>query len=212
MKLVTSFIKDFIHDTRGQSAVEFCVGAPVLIFMIFAILYVNDLYIIKEKTVVAARYATWKLSKGQSGFEDTVKSNYFPNNTDKVEVEDISGSNSFSTSELGALNAIGEGIDKVIGFISDVFAGDEGQLRYAMRVSYSMPIKLGTFDMGQAGITSMKVSSEHFVDGNTWEGDRTEIHEIFGMLWGIVKGAFNALGGADEGGTPNQSDVDNADL
>jgi hypothetical protein len=187
------FMRRLICDTRGQSAVEFCVGAPVLIFMIFAILYVTDLYIIKEKTLVAARYGAWKLSKGQSEVEDSVKSNFFPNNTDKVEVEDISGSNSFSASELSALNSIGEGVDKVMGFITDVFAGDEGQLRYAMKVTYSMPLKLGTFNMEQSGITEMKVSSEHYVDGNTWEGDRTEVHEIAGMLWNIVKTAFNKL-------------------
>jgi len=205
-------IRDLIFGIRGQSMVEFAIGVPFLLIMMFSIIYVSKLYIIKEKTLVAARYGAWKVSRNKgdiSSIKNSIISNYFPDQEDRVKVTDVSGTNSFNTNEFAGL---GQGIDKVIEFISSIFSGNAGKLRYGIEVTYSAPIKLGMMDLAQADVISMDVSSKHFIDGNTWEGDRTDVHEILGMLWGIVKGAFNSLSGSDSGGSPSQSDIDDADL
>ena len=186
-------IRELIFGIRGQSMVEFAIGVPFLLIMMFSIIYVSKLYIIKEKTLVSARYGTWKLSRDKgniSSIKNSIISNYFPDHGDRVNVKDISGTNSFNKNELAG---IGQGIDKVIEFISEIFSGDAGKLRYGIEVTYSAPIKLGMMDLAQADVISMDVSSTHFIDGNTWEGDRTDVHEVMGMLWNLVKSVFGKL-------------------
>jgi TadE-like protein len=186
-------IRDLICGNQGQSMVEFAIGMPFLLIMMFSIIYVSKLYIVKEKTLVSARYGAWKLSRNKgniSSIKNSIISNYFPDQEDRVNVKDISGTNSFNKNELAG---IGQGIDKVIEFISEIFSGKEGKLRYGVEVTYSAPIKLGMMDLAQADVISMDVTSKHFIDGNTWEGDRTDVHEVMGMLWNLVKSVFGKL-------------------
>jgi len=50
--------------------VEFAVAMPALILLLWAGLYMADMYIVKHKTLAAARYGTWKYARGEQTSEN----------------------------------------------------------------------------------------------------------------------------------------------
>ncbi|MBS3758440.1 MAG: pilus assembly protein [Desulfobacterales bacterium] len=220
MRLFPNFriapLKGLVKESRGQSSVEFAVGAPVLIFMIFAILYVNDFYIAKEKTLVSARYGSWKLARDANLSGDVkpdILQHYFEGAEGNIEIQDVSDTNPFNAENANTniTGLLSSGVDSVVEFINKVFT-DGGHLRYGIRVTYSGQPKLGPFDLAKIGVDPIHVSSAHYVDGNSWDGDNTDVHEVMGLLWETVKGAFQALNDEDVNEEGGEADLEDAEL
>jgi len=64
-KLLKTRISTLIQNTRGQSMVEFAVALPTVVLLLWAGMYVGNLYLIKHKTLAAARYGTWNFARGE---------------------------------------------------------------------------------------------------------------------------------------------------
>ena len=69
--------------------VEFAVAMPALILLLWAGLYMADMYIVKHKTLVAARYGTWKYARGEqtsAEIKNNIAKYYFDNNASGLHV------------------------------------------------------------------------------------------------------------------------------
>ena len=175
MKRVLKYPK-VIRDERGQSMVEFAVAAPVLVMFLYAIWFISDLYIVKYETLMAARYATWRLAKvddlGGGRLAAAVRTYYFDDD-DRLSVE--------------VVPADDVSVTPISNILSNVFAGELRPSTFAMRVSYHVAPQLGGLDMSEDNPDGFTIGYTHYVGGNSWHGCRTYIHEMYGLLYSYVR-------------------------
>ena len=172
-----------LRNERGQSMVEFAIAAPVLVIFLYAIWFVSDLYVAKCQTLMAARYATWRIAAlddlGGGSVALGVRAYYFEEN-DKVTMEAVSGDE--------------ELLSPVSDLLNDVFAGELRPSTFAMNVSYNVAPQLGGLDMSEENPDGFTVGYTHYVGGNSWHGCRTYIHEMYGLFYSYTR-RLSELGG-----------------
>ena len=170
----------FSKGTRGQAMVEFAVAAPVFVLFLYACLYVSDLYIYKQKAVIAARYGAWRLSRGMT--QGNIPGNFFEGDSANV------------TTFHENIEAEGA-IDELAGFMDDVFGDDDVQGTYHFNVKYKVSSEFGPFDLSDiSGAPDFfNLTSDHYVNAGTWDGCHSDVHEMYGMLKNIVKSAFEDI-------------------
>jgi hypothetical protein len=177
----------FFGDVRGQAMVEFVVAAPVLATLLFAILYVSDLYTIKYETLVSSRYGAWRLARDDSltvaNTKNDIAGYYFE--------EDNSVSIQEASAQEGTL---GEFAQDIIDFVNSIFSDADHSTTYGLKVEYQVPLRLGYLDMSGELPSGLKIVSTHYVCGNAWDGCRTDVHEMFSMLVQSIGNVFNLFG------------------
>jgi hypothetical protein len=188
---IKSYVFEFHRRYQGQSMAEFCVAAPVLVLLLWSILYLADMYIVKHKTLVAARYGTWLLSRYDNvpenridfnQVEDRIKKKFFgkrPQQNVLIEEQHIgTGLDDFTFFENGS----GVFIDWVFGFLSQNLLGANTPSIYSLKVKYNYPRVFGAVDLREGNHNFFGIQSEHFVLGNSWDGQRTEVHDLVEMI------------------------------
>lgn len=58
-------LQRFFCGNKGQSMVEFAVTAPLLILILYSIMYASEMYIIKTKVLIGARTAAWSMARAE---------------------------------------------------------------------------------------------------------------------------------------------------
>lgn len=194
------------NDTRGQAMTEFCVAMPVLIIMFWAIWYISDVYIVKHKTLVAARYGTWLLAKDKdlekAKVDAFIAKRFFSNQSSKLTVTAQhlgTDAKTFKDKAEKKSGNRGGWIDKIIKFIAKTFMGSDSPTVYSLKVEYEVPLIFGALNISDFATENVKITSEHYVVGNTWNGCESEVHDIFDMIKSILGDLVDTItGGSDE--------------
>ena len=171
-----------LTGARGQAMVEFCVAAPVLILLLWSIWYVSDLYVVKFKTLAAARYGTWRLSKDDHLRPEDIKSqiakHFFDNNTSRLTLTVPDAGEEDIFSDIVDSESAGEAfVDLIMGVINKVMGSKS---IYSLKVEYEMPLIFGAVDLTEFRDKRFQITSEHYVVGNTWNACRTAATRTLG--------------------------------
>lgn len=171
-------------DERGQAMVEFIVTAPVLIAFLFAIWYVSDLFYAKSETLVAARYAAWRYAKDDDTgtIEAQVKEYYFSNERDagsRMSVSQQTPSNADTSLLENASEYLTKFISKLMTDADDIKGA---QVDYQVLGGKGYVHRFLTNDSVDMLPTNVKISSTHYVCGNSWDGCHTEVHDMVSMI------------------------------
>ena len=134
MTKIKSKIFGFHRRHKGQAMTEFCVAVPLLVLLLWSILYLAEMYIVKHETLVAARYGTWLLSRYDNIPDNSVDieqirgliaNNFFKNESERLLVQEqhVGGDQDDSGmgDELEQNSESGEWIDVIVTFIADTF-------------------------------------------------------------------------------------------
>ncbi len=184
-----------IRGTRGQSMVEFAVAMPAVILLLWAGLYMANIYLVKHKTLAAARYSTWKFAREEKTVEElktAVAKYYFDNNTTGLYVTEQNTPTDMD--DLGGF------LDTVTGKAFDFLNGvmtDQDSNVSSIKIQYEVPPKFGALDIRDMHPANYKVESSHYVTANGWDGCHSDVHDIFSMLWEIIEEIFTELTGLD---------------
>lgn len=191
MPKMKSYMVEFHRRYQGQSMAEFCVAAPVLVLLLWSILYLTDMYVVKHETLVAARYGTWLLSRydnvpedkmDSKHIENLIKKNFFgkrPSQNVLIEEWPIgSGLDDFKLFE----NESGVFIDWVVGFMADNLLGAQTPSIYRLKVKYKYPRVFGAVDLRKGTHKFFEIKSEHSILGNSWDGQRVKVHDLLEMI------------------------------
>jgi hypothetical protein len=193
---------------HGQAMTEFCVAVPVLVLLFWSIMYLTDMYVVKHETLVAARYGTWLLSRYDNIPENSVDieevreliAKYFFNNNSEgllVTEQHVSGDQDdggFNDElETNSGSDGGNWIDKILGFIGDTFIGTDSPTIYSLKVEYDYPKLFGAVDLREGEDDTFTIESEHSVIGNSWDGQRVEVHDLVDMIGNVIEELFDAL-------------------
>lgn len=211
--------------------VEFAVAAPLLVLMLYAIVYVSDLYVIKSKTLVAARYGAWHLARASVKQTDAKtrlgQTFHFKQGIQgkKVGMGVIAGDTGPATLDLVHdaqqfvnpvdANTGGSTIGKITGQVNSLIVGgldailgsQSNSQTTALQVTFeasTLPMQLGP-KLSKNLPKSFKINGVHFVDGNSWNGCAVQVHDLLDIVFGQIDAGFiGDLGGKpkDQGGDP----------
>lgn len=171
--------------------VEFAVAMPALILLLWAGLYMADMYIVKHKTLAAARYGTWKYARGEQTSAE-IKTNiakyYFDNNASGLYVTTQSTPADFQN--VGRV--VTTIADEVLDIINGVMTDQENNIS-SLKIQYEMPPKLGALDISDLHPGNYKIESSHYVVANGWDGCHSDVHDLFSLLWESIEEIFTKL-------------------
>jgi hypothetical protein len=193
----------FHRRYKGQAMTEFCVAVPLLVLLLWSILYVTEMYIIKHKTLVASRYGTWLLSRYDNipensvDFKEVEKSifqNFFKNDSERLLIieQHVGGDQDDGGfgDELGQESGSGGWIDGIVGFIGENLIGSGSPSIYSLKVEYEYPRLFGAVDLREGDNENFNITSEHYVIGNSWDGQRAKVHDVIDMLEELISRIF----------------------
>jgi hypothetical protein len=175
--------------------VEFCVAVPVFVVLLWSIWYVSDLYVVKFKTLAAARYGTWLLSKDDALRPENIKplvaKHFFDNNIDRLTLTVPDPGEEDIFSDIVDSESVGEAfVDLIMGVINKVMGSKS---IYSLKVEYEMPLIFGAVDLTEFRDKPFQITSEHYVVGNTWNGCRTDVHDLMSLIGELIEQAFEEL-------------------
>lgn len=196
----------FHRGDRGQAMTEFCIAGPLLVLLLWSLIYMTEMFIVKHETLVAARYGTWLLSRNDNipkksididQVTQLITKNFFNNKSAGLTVtEQHLGSdtnNGGFSSRMNSQSGSGSWIDKIVGFIGDGLMGTDTPNVYSLKVEREYPRIFGAVDLTENSSQNFKIVSEHYVLGNSWDGQRVETHDLIDMLESLVKKMFDGL-------------------
>lgn len=194
-KTVGKPIVSLIRESRGQSMVEFAVAMPVVILLLWAGLYMANIYLVKHKTLVAARYSTWKFAREEKTAEELkadVAKYFFDNNTSGLYVTEQNTPTDMD--DLGGFldTVTGEAFD----FLNGVMTDQDSNIS-SIKIQYEVAPKFGALDISDMHPANYKVESSHYVTANGWDGCHSDVHDLFSMLWEMIEEIFTELTGLD---------------
>ena len=187
-KTLKKRISILIQNTRGQSMVEFAVALPTVVLLLWSGMYIGNLYVVKHKTLAAARYGTWNFARGEqtvAQVKTKIAKHFFDNKTSGLYVTSQKIPSDFS-SVGGAFKTI---VDEGLKFINDVMTDDKANIS-SLKIQYEVSPKLGALDLSDMHAANYKIESSHYVTSNGWDGCNSKVHDMFGMLWQMVKKIF----------------------
>lgn len=203
MKYVFNQIAKLAKQNRGQSMTEFCVAGPILVLLLFSIIYVSDLYVAKTMTLVASRYGAWQLSGANMEFDEITKSirkHFFshlePSEKRRLTITSNADANDSKNQDFldDAVQDTQPPMSLIIPLIGNIVGGSAN--RYVMRVEYKPPLKLGSLDMSDCfPPDGFNIRSELYVAGNSWNGARTKVHGLIECLEEKIKEMIEKLTG-----------------
>jgi len=187
-KLLKSRISPLIQNTRGQSMVEFAVALPTVVLLLWAGMYIGNIYLIKHKTLAAARYGTWNYARGEQTVEQAktkIAKHFFDNKTSGLYVTSQKIPSDFSSVGGAVQTIVDDGLD-----IINTVMTDEKENISSLKIQYEVSPKLGALDLSDMHAANYKIESSHYVTSNEWDGCNSKVHDMFSMLWQLVTGIF----------------------
>jgi len=187
-KLLKTRISTLIQNTRGQSMVEFAVALPTVVLLLWAGMYVGNLYLIKHKTLAAARYGTWNFARGEQTVaqaKNKIAKHFFDKKTSGLFVTSQKTPSDFSSVGGAVKTIVGEGLD----IINRVMTDEKANIS-SLKIQYEVSPKLGALDLTDMHAANYKIESSHYVTSNGWDGCNSKVHDMFSMLWQMVKSIF----------------------
>ena len=188
-KLLKKRISSLIRNTRGQSMVEFAVALPTVVLLLWAGMYVGNLYIVKHKTLAAARYGTWNYARGEQTVAQAktkIAKYFFDNKTSGLHVTSQKTPSDFSSVGGAVKTIVGEGLD----IINRVMTDEKANIS-SLKIQYEVSPKLGALDLSDMHAAKYKIESSHYVTSNGWDGCNSKVHDMFSMLWEMVESIFD---------------------
>jgi len=190
-KPVKNRISSLIRNTRGQSMVEFAVALPTVVLLLWAGMYIGNVYLVKHKTLAAARYGTWNFARGEQTVEQAktnIAKHFFDNKTSGLYVTSQKTPSDFSSIGGWFDTAAGKGLD----IVNRVMTDEKANI-FSLKVQYEVPSKLGALDLSDMHAANYKIESSHYVTANGWDGCNSKVHDMFSMIWQTVKNIFGIL-------------------
>jgi len=187
-KLLKTRISSLIRNTCGQSMVEFAVALPTVVLLLWAGMYIGNVYLIKHKTLAAARYGTWNFARGEqtvAQVKNKIAKHFFDSKTSGLYVTSQKIPSDFSNVGGAFKTIVGKGLD-----IVNTVMTDEKANIFSLKVQYEVPPKLGALDLSDMHAANYKIESSHYVTANGWDGCHSKVHDMFGMIWQSVKNIF----------------------
>ncbi|MCP4714763.1 MAG: hypothetical protein GY868_06560 [Deltaproteobacteria bacterium] len=198
--------------------VEFAIAVPALVVLLYAMMYVADLYMIKAKVLIGARYAAWHLARGnmnRPAVENAVVKNFKFKYDPKYTLSDINEDDTNSSLlefsypfrvdeevQRGLRKLSGKMVSKVAQALKPLLQGGPTTARTIhVELAYPVPIQFGFIDLSEFYKTPLKISGSHHVDGNSWNGCEVATHTIVNMAEAAlnidrnkpIKSIFNTL-------------------
>jgi hypothetical protein len=196
----------FNRRNKGQAMTEFCVAVPLLVLLLWCILYLTEMYIVKHKTLTAARYGTWLLSRYDNipknsvdveQVRELIAKNFFKNESEGLLVQEqhVGGDQDDSgmSDELSDNSGSGKWIDIIVTFIADTFIDSDTPTIYSLKVQYEYPRLFGAVDLREGDNETFNIQSEHSVIGNSWDGQRVGVHDLVDMIEEAIGEIIDAL-------------------
>lgn len=169
------------HNDAGQAMIEFVVISVAMLALLAAIGLISDAYVIKQKTIVAARYGAWKMARNSdldvSDVQDDINNFFFADLGDVT----LSGGEK-DTSGL---------VDGTLDFLNTIFSDDPLSVEYQVKYEHDLDIPSYFTKMGFPD--SLTIGAVHEVDGNSWDFAHSDVHEGWNLLKSGVSGFFDAL-------------------
>lgn len=204
MNSFTCFVHRLSRQEDGQSMVEFAICAPVLVVVLYALFYLSDLYLLKSKVLIGARYAAWQVARGthdadaaESGAVDNFHFR-FGGRDPRAHLSSLTDRPAAGSVDLTIARE--QSTDFSLGGINDLVAsglgallGDGGSSQTTVgTLVYQLPVRMGPIDMGEftAGDT-FGITASHYVDGNSWNGCAVRVHDLLGAIRDSVTGIFD---------------------
>ncbi|PIE64836.1 MAG: hypothetical protein CSA26_06530 [Desulfobacterales bacterium] len=198
---------------RGQAMVEFTVVIPALIILLVAMQVVAEVYLVKQKTEIASRYAAWKKVKkpdlSMEAIGKMTEQYFFEKDRGLMKIEAYHAEGSDNT--LRRIN------DKLWKTVGDKVVGEgNSPQKVSYKITYSARLRYGKkyeikdqfgnvvdIQYGQPFLAenlpdSFSVSSFCEVDSNSWNGDETEVHELFKLVMPLTDGLNSLISTLDE--------------
>ncbi len=180
-----------LHEA-GQSFTEFIIIFPVLLLMLSSVIFFARLLVLKERTIIAARYAAWYAGRHDESVPsaDIIKGLFF-NQDSIISVSHPEPSVGFAGASLGDLGIILADVAGIQGIAIDV-------------TGYNYPF-------------SSKIShsgAQHFVFMDTWKESSTTGKILKYGLWAIAvaKGFKGGSSGDSSGGGGTDFSLENPSI
>ncbi|MGD9222052.1 MAG: hypothetical protein PVH22_02325 [Desulfobacteraceae bacterium] len=206
MRKFKSLTFKFHRRHQGQAMVEFCVAAPLLVLLLWSVLYLTEMYIVKHETLVAARYGTWLLSRYDNIPQNSVdleevngliSKNFFKNKSEGllIETQHVGGDqdDNGSSDDLAQASGSGSFVDGIVGIIGDNLMGSDSPTIYSLKIQYDYPRLFGAVDLREEDNEHFTIESEHSVLGNSWDGQRVEVHDMVEMVGEAISDILDLL-------------------
>jgi hypothetical protein len=150
--------------TAGQSITEFIIIFPVLLLMMYCVVFFARLLVLKQRCITATRYVAWHAGRneGEDPSTGAIKTLFFENDTN-ISVKHPSPIIGFAGNTLGDLGNVLGSVSGIDGTELDVEGG-----RYPL-------VKL-----------KLKTKAQHFVFLDTWKSDGTTGRALKYALWAIA--------------------------
>ncbi len=187
-KLFKTKISSLIGNTRGQSMVEFAVALPTVVLLLWAGMYIGNVYLVKHKTLAAARYGTWNFARGEQTVaqaKNKIAEHFFDKKTSGLYVTSQKIPSDFSNVGGAFKTIIGKGLD----IVNTVMTDEKANIS-SLKIQYEVSPKLGALDLSDMHAANYKIESSHYVTANGWDGCNSKVHDMFGMIWQTVKNIF----------------------
>jgi hypothetical protein len=211
MQIIKVHMVNLDQREKGQAMAEFCVAAPVLVLLLWSILYVADMFIVKHRTLVAARYGTWLLSRYDNIPQNNISvemvrglisENFFRNDSNNLSVhpqyERGENEDGGFLEHLDRGVESGEWLDSIIDFFADNLISTDDPNLYSLNVAYNYPRYFGAVDLRNDGNEYFEIQSDHFVIGNSWDGQRVETHHLVEILEEPLSDVLEEMDNIDE--------------
>ena len=169
--------------------VEFAVALPTVVLLLWAGMYVGNLYIVKHKTLAAARYGTWNYARGEqttAQVKTKIAKHFFDNKASGLYVTSQKIPSDFSSVGGAVKTMVGKGLDIVNRVMTDKKANIS-----SLKIQYEVSPKLGALDLSDMHAANYKIESSHYVTANGWDGCNSKVHDMFSMLWQMVTKIFD---------------------
>jgi hypothetical protein len=203
---MNTLLKRLHTANKGQAMAEFCVAAPLLILLWWSIWCLSEMYTTKNKTLVAARYGSWLLSRydnlpGNEITPDQVRriiaDRFFDGAADGLSVE-VEHTNGAAIDDIAGNADAGLYNDEIIDYMEEQLALDKRPSTHGLKVVHAFPNVFGAVDLRDLRTGPFMIQSRHFVDGNSWDGGRIGLHDVFGIVEGMIEGIIDPLAPALE--------------
>ena len=179
--------------------VEFCVAAPLLVLLLWSIWCLSDMYTIKNKTLVAARYGSWLLSRYDNlprheidinDVRGLIANNFFNGSMDGLDVDDqtVSGETDDEIIQLindDLVTVYPAWTEMIIDRIKNYLVKNDYVDRpstYSISVTREFPNVFGAVDLRDLHPGPFPIISKHHLVGNSWDGGRVELHDLFEIV------------------------------
>jgi hypothetical protein len=168
--------KTFLRNRSGQSMVEFAVCLPLLVLIFTGILFFGRGFIIGHRSIMAARYASWKFAKDPSAQEGTVKST-------------VRSTYQFDYELNNKKTDLGSGFSSGMSFVTSAGGGKKTTISIPYEPKY-IAFNPGGINIGYALV----------VDGSTWTYEELGADNFIGVIVNqFLSGLKSFLGDAQSG-------------